>query len=93
MPYIKPDDYNPSVFQPLVQAFPRLQSLLDLLSLNGQILHKLHSEDYSYDTVIDLECSISQVCSRNGRLPNDTWHSEKRFEFRCETLALIHMFW
>lgn len=92
-PYIKPDDYDPSVFQPLLQADPRLRTLLDLLSLNGQILNKLYTEGYSYEKVIGLEDIIGQVYSQIGKPWGSKWHSEDCFEFRCETLALNHMHW
>ncbi|KIW13784.1 hypothetical protein PV08_08975 [Exophiala spinifera] len=92
-PYIKPDDYDPSVFQPLLQTEPRLRSLLDLLSLNGQIVNKLYNEDYSYEKVMSLEDVIGQVYSRIGKPWDSKWHSEDSFVFRCETLALNHMHW
>jgi hypothetical protein len=92
-PCIKPDDYQPDIFEPLLQAYPHLEGTVQLLSLNGQVLHKLHIRFPVYKDLISIESDIGSICSRLGRPFQDDWHRSTRFDSRYALLVRIHTFW
>jgi hypothetical protein len=92
-PCIKPDDYQPEIFEPLLQAYPQLERTVELVALNGQVLHRLHNSSRKYEDVSSLESDIGSICSRLWWPFRDDWHRSTRFDSRYTILVQIHTFW
>lgn len=92
-PCIKPDDYLTDLYLPLVEAYPRLNNLVKLLTLNGEVFYKLRSLSYTQQNINSLEAEIGTVCSRIGKLLRDERHGNEGFGIEYTTLVQIHMFW
>lgn len=92
-PFIKTTECPPVLFDPLLEKYPRLQRLVQLISLNGQILERLYTQPYTYENVIGLESIMSHTCARIGKPTNGEWQGEDMFEFGYEALVQIHIFW
>jgi hypothetical protein len=92
-PCIKPDYYTPDLFRSLVQKYPHLISLIDLLMLNGKIISSLHQSSLAQETILSLESSIGEICCKIGRASQDNGNERDLFMAQYFTLARIHMFW
>lgn len=93
MPFIKTEDCQLSLFEPLLAAYPQLQNLVEVIALDGLILSRLHSALNPYDNIIALERVIGQVCARVGRPLLRAASEEVRAEHAFDTLVQIHVFW
>ncbi|KUL82855.1 hypothetical protein ZTR_09208 [Talaromyces verruculosus] len=92
-PCIKPDDYLTDIYQPLVEAYPHLDNLVKLLTLNGEVFYKLHNLSYTQQNINSLEAEIGTVCSRISKSRQDERHGNEGFGINYTTLVQIHMFW
>ena len=92
-PGIRTDDCPPGLFEPLLDSWPHLSSVVRLISLGGEILEKLYSRPYSHNRVLELESTMGNVCARIGKPLSRMWHQEQNFESRYEVLLHVHMFW
>ncbi|KAK6378976.1 hypothetical protein LTS17_006679 [Exophiala oligosperma] len=90
---IKTTDIAPDLFAPLLMKYPRLNRLVQYVSLNGQVLESLHTRPYTYNNVIDLESIMGRVCARIGKPRSGEVQKGETFEYQYEVLVQIHIFW
>ncbi|KAF9895240.1 hypothetical protein FE257_000142 [Aspergillus nanangensis] len=92
-PCIKPDDFVPDIFQPMIQSRPHLNTLIDLLLLNGKVFYGVHCVPLRQETITSLESSIGEFCSKLGQESPDGGREKDAFVAEYSALARIHMFW
>ena len=92
-PFIKTEDCQLSLFEPLLAAYPKLQNLVEVVALDGLILSRLHNALSPCDNIIVLERVIGQVCARVGRPLLHASSEEVRAEQPLDALVQIHVFW
>ena len=93
MPCIKSEDFDPRIFDALMQHAPELKALVHLVLLNGRVLEKLHYMPFTYDSTTHLELLIAKTCSKIAQPLLQESQKGKYFEFDYINLAYIHTLW
>lgn len=82
------------MFAPLSEAEPQLQTLIDLITINGYVIERSHlPSDLSDHEILDLETKIGAI--RLGKSAKSTTLQPIRGSLRTayEPVARIHMLW
>lgn len=66
---------------------------MQLVSLNGQILDKLHHQPFTYENVVELESMMAEDSASIGRPGPTQWPRPEKPGSLYETLVKIHMLW
>ncbi|RDI82330.1 hypothetical protein Vi05172_g7599 [Venturia inaequalis] len=86
-PTIRADDYRPDLFDGLSRAYPEMQTLIELIKLNGHVFEHIYGQRCSDESVLNLESIIGRVCEAIGKPLNE------REDTDHDVLVKIHMYW
>lgn len=90
-PIIRTSELEAQTFAPLHEAEPQLQTLIDLVAINGFVIEQSHRHGPGTGNDIDeLEARIGDLCSRQISPMHDGCNN---FRTAYEPLARIHMLW
>ncbi|KAE9992412.1 hypothetical protein EG327_009054 [Venturia inaequalis] len=85
-PTIRADDYRPDLFDGLSRAYPEMQTLIELIKLNGHVFEHIYGQRCSDESVLNLESIIGRVCEAIGKPLNE------REDTDHDVLVKIHMY-
>ena len=90
-PLIQASSLEDRLFAPLVDAEPELQALVDLITINGQVIEQsLKPSDLQDDEVQKIETKIGNFCwQRNAPLQPGSGSYRSNYNL----VAHIHMQW
>jgi hypothetical protein len=88
---IQPSNLGDRLFAPLIEDQPELQALVELITINGQVIEQsFRRSDLRDEEVQRLEMKISSVCwQRNAPLQPGSGSYRSNFDL----IAHIHMLW
>ncbi|TID15663.1 hypothetical protein E6O75_ATG07991 [Venturia nashicola] len=89
-PIIRADDYRPDLFDGLSRAYPKMQTFIELIKLNGHVFEHIYGQRCSEESVLNLESIIGRVCEAIGKPLKD---APEREDTEYDVLVKIHMYW
>lgn len=82
------------MFAPLSEAEPQLQTLIDLITINGYVIERSHlPSGLSDHEILDLETKIGAIRLATGTKSATSQPIRGSFRTAYEPIARIHMLW
>lgn len=90
-PHIQASKLEDQLFAPLIETEPELQSLVELISINGHVIEQSYRRsDLPEDEIRQLEAKIGDLCWQR-KVPLQPGSGSYRSNY--ELVAHIHMMW